>query len=134
MSNSSIWPIGRTLSGATTPGQSWPGSNGSEGVLHIPKSSSITGSSPSNYLVSYLRHSLRESYSSAEMQSVYSTAPVDWARHWKGIPHYPKFQNGCLTIRCSSVSYPGHLLKGRFLCLCRNAVSIVYSPSRFNCF
>ena len=27
-SNSSIWPLGRTLSGATTPGQSEPGSDG----------------------------------------------------------------------------------------------------------
>ena len=33
---SSIWPIDRTLSGATTPGQSGPGSDGNEGVLHIP--------------------------------------------------------------------------------------------------
>ena len=46
MSNSSIWPIDRTLSGATTPGQSWPGSNGNEGVLRIPQSSNITGALP----------------------------------------------------------------------------------------
>ena len=32
---SSIWPIDRTLSGATTPGQSEPESDGNEGVLHI---------------------------------------------------------------------------------------------------
>ena len=37
----------RTLSGATTPGQSGPGSNGKEGVLLIPQSSSISGASPS---------------------------------------------------------------------------------------
>ena len=47
----------RTLSGATTPGQSEPGSNGNKGVLHIPQSSSITGNSPSDCLVSYLGHS-----------------------------------------------------------------------------
>ena len=58
MSNSSIWPIDRTLSGATTPGQSGPGSNGNEGVLHIPKISSITGASSSDGLMSYLGHSL----------------------------------------------------------------------------
>ena len=52
---SSIWPIDRTLSGATTPGQSGPGSNGNEGVLHIPQCSSITGASPSDCLVSYNR-------------------------------------------------------------------------------
>ena len=49
---SSIWPIDRTLSDATTSGQSGPGSDGSEKVLHIPQGSSITGTSP-NCLVSY---------------------------------------------------------------------------------
>ena len=53
MPNSSIWPIDKTLSGATTLGQSGPGSNGNEGVLHIPQSSSITEASPSDYSVSY---------------------------------------------------------------------------------
>ena len=43
MSNISICPIDRTLSGATTPGQSGPGSDGNDGVLHFPQSSSITG-------------------------------------------------------------------------------------------
>ena len=38
------------LSGATTPGQSGPGSDGNEGVLRIPQSSSITGTSLSNIL------------------------------------------------------------------------------------
>ena len=52
MSNSSIWAIDRTLSGATTPSQSGPGSDGNEGVLCIPQSSSITGASPSDSLVS----------------------------------------------------------------------------------
>ena len=42
---SSIWPIDRTLSGATTLGQSGPGSDGNEGVLRIPQSSSIAGTS-----------------------------------------------------------------------------------------
>ena len=49
-----IWPIDRTLSGATTSGQSGPGSDGNEGVLCIPQSSSITGTSPSDCFVSYL--------------------------------------------------------------------------------
>ena len=35
---SSIWPIDRTLSGANTPDQSGPGSDGSERVLGIPQS------------------------------------------------------------------------------------------------
>ena len=36
MSNSSIWPIERTLLGATTPSQSGSGSDDKEEVLHIP--------------------------------------------------------------------------------------------------
>ncbi len=57
-----------------------PGSNGNEGVLRIPQSSRITVTSPSDCLVSYPRHSLGVSYPSAEVQSVYSTAPADWAK------------------------------------------------------
>ena len=34
---SSLHPIGETLTGTTTPGQSRPGSNGSEGAFHIPQ-------------------------------------------------------------------------------------------------
>ena len=50
---SSIRSIDRTLSGATTPGLSGPESDGNEGVLRIPQSSSITGTSALDYLVSY---------------------------------------------------------------------------------
>ena len=72
-----IWP----LSGATTSGQSGPGSDGNKGVLCIPQSSSLTGTSPSDCLGSYPGHSLGGgSYPSAEKQSVYSTAPTDWAK------------------------------------------------------
>ena len=52
MSKSSIWHIDRTLSGAATPGKRVPGSNGNEWVLCIPQSSSITGASPSDCLIS----------------------------------------------------------------------------------
>ena len=69
-----------TLSRATTPGQSGPGSDGNKGVFRIPQISSITGASPSDYFVSYPRHSLEESYLFAEMQSVYSTASADWVQ------------------------------------------------------
>ena len=51
MSNSSFWPIDRTLSGATTPSQSGPGSHGNEGILRIPQSYSITETSPSDSFV-----------------------------------------------------------------------------------
>ena len=53
MSNSFIWPIDRTLSGASTTEQCGHGCDGNEGVLYIPESSNITGSSPSDILVSY---------------------------------------------------------------------------------
>ena len=39
----------RTLLVATTPGQSGPGSDGNEGVLHILQSSNITGTLPLHY-------------------------------------------------------------------------------------
>ena len=84
MSNTFIWPINKTLSGATTPNQSEPGSNGNEGTLHIPQSSSITRASLSDCLVSYPGHSLRGgSYTSVEMQLVDSTALANWAGKFK---------------------------------------------------
>ena len=77
MSNSSIWPIDRTLSDATSPSQSGPGSNGNEEVLHIPQISKA-GALLSDGLMSYPGHS-GESYLSADMQLVYSTVPAEWA-------------------------------------------------------
>ena len=78
MSNSSIWPIDRTLSATTTLDQSEPRSDGNEGVFCIPQSSSIRGVSPSDCLV----------------------------------------------------SYPGQLLWGGVLPLCKDAVGVFYSSSR----
>ena len=49
-----------------------------KGYSTFPKSSGITGASP-DCLVSYAGHLLGKSYPSAEMQSVYSIAPADWA-------------------------------------------------------
>ena len=76
---SSIWPINRALSRTTIPGQSGPGSNGNERVLRISQSSSIAEASPSDCLVSYSGRSLGKSYPSAEIQSMYSATPTDWA-------------------------------------------------------
>ena len=53
MQFSSILPIDRALSGVPIPGQSGPGIDGNEGVLCILQSSSITGTPPSDCLVSY---------------------------------------------------------------------------------
>ena len=77
--SSSLWPLDSTLSGATTPNQSGPESDDNEGVPCIPQNSSIPGASPSDCSVSYLGHSLGESYPCTEMQLVYSTAQADWA-------------------------------------------------------
>ena len=57
-----------------------PGSNSNEGVLHTPQSS-WTEASPSDCSVSYPGHLLEKSYSSAQMQSVYSTAPANLAEN-----------------------------------------------------
>ena len=71
--NSSIWPIDRTKTDTTTPGQSGSGSNDNVGVLYILLSSR-TRTSPTGH----------SAYLSAEMQSAYSTTPVNWAnKHGK---------------------------------------------------
>ena len=72
-------PLIGPLSGATTPCLSGPGSDGNEGVPRIPKSSSITGTSPSNFLCHIEDTRFGVSYPSAEKQTVFSTAPPNWA-------------------------------------------------------
>ena len=76
-----------TLSGTTTLGLSGPGSDGIKWVLRISQSSSITEASPSDCLIWYPGHSsvcvcVGGPYLSAEKQSLYSTAPADWARFY----------------------------------------------------
>ena len=69
---SSIWPIDRTLSAATSPGQSGPGNDDNNGVLRIPQSSSITRTSPLFRVIS--RTLFVGEVVSAEVQSVYFIA------------------------------------------------------------
>ena len=77
---SSIWLTDRILSGATTLTQSGPGSESNESLFRIPQSSSIIENLLSDCWVSYQETSWWEvSYPSAEMQSIYSSAPADWA-------------------------------------------------------
>ena len=87
MQFSSIWPIDRTLSGATTSDQSGPGSDGIERELCIPEFSSNTETSQSDCLVSYPGQSLvgGKVYPTVEKQSLYSTAPADWAKITKAV-------------------------------------------------
>ena len=68
--------LDRALSGATTPGQSGPGSDGNEGV---PKAPALL--EPHHQIVlCHIQDTHRGgSYPSAEKQLVYSTAPADWA-------------------------------------------------------
>ena len=79
LQSSSIWAIDWTRLGVTTAGQSGPRSDRNEGVHRITQSSSLTGISQSNCLVSYSGHSLGESLPSTEVQSMYSTALADGA-------------------------------------------------------
>ena len=76
---SCIWPIDWTLSGATTPGQVGPGSDGNERVLRIPQSSNIIGTIR---LFSDISRTLDigggGSHPFAEKQLVYSTAQANW--------------------------------------------------------
>ena len=69
--------IDRTLSGATTPGQSGLGSNGNEGILHFPQISKA-GALPSDSLMWYPGHSMEGLYPSAEMQLMYCTTSANW--------------------------------------------------------
>ena len=80
---SSIWPIDRTLSGATTPGHSGPGNDGKwRGTLHSPKLQHYWNLTIRLFNVisrTLVGQTGREgSYPSAENQSVYSTAPTNW--------------------------------------------------------
>ena len=72
-------PYIEPLSGTTSLGQSWPGSDDNKGVLRISQNLGITGASPSDFLVSYQDTRWKGSYPAAEKQSMYSTAPNDWA-------------------------------------------------------
>ena len=85
MSNRSIWPIDKTLSGASIAIQSIPRSDGNEGKLYTPQRYIITGTSLSDSLVSYPEHSLEASYPSAEKQSIYSAAPADYTKKVTGV-------------------------------------------------
>ena len=61
--------IGFIVRGATTLGQSKPGSDGNEGVLRIPQSFCITGSSPFDCLVSFTGHSSPRSRHTKELKN-----------------------------------------------------------------
>ena len=74
------------------------------------------------YSPRWLDNSLGKSYSSAEMQSVYSTAPGYWATLWGSLPP---------LLRCSRCILQPHVIGQLFrevLSLCWDAVGVFDSP------
>ena len=74
-----IWLMGGTVTD-TTP-QGGPGSNGNVGILFIPRSSRTDGSLWNGLVSCQDTRRNRAPYQSAETQSTYSKALVDWAIH-----------------------------------------------------
>ena len=120
MTNFSIWPIDKTLLGATTPGQSECWNNDNEEVLCIPQSSS-----PLECLISYLGHLLegggvlpvcRDAVSVFYSPSWLDFGQIEWDKDlWSinilfglinvGLTRSePCFLHGQLHIECSQIS------------------------------
>ena len=76
----------------------------------MPQSACINGASPSDCLVSYLGHSLGESYPSAEKQSEYSAA-AEYSEQQKRLNTYFEFFFYCFQL----VLTEGHLFVERKL-------------------
>ena len=114
MSSSSIWSINRMLSGAITSGQSEPGSNGSQKVLHISQNSK-TGASPSDGFAPYPCHSLcRDAisvfYSTPQLTGLY----LEWVSGtvmWH--PNAVVFKLWSLNHRLSATSTAGFQNHGK---------------------
>ena len=82
MSNSSRWPIPRTLASTTILDQSGIGYDGNERIFHISQSSSITRASPSDCFVSYPEHLFRGGGLTPLQrcsQCILSPRPTNWA-------------------------------------------------------
>ena len=92
-----------------------------KGYSAFPKAPALL----SDCLMSYPRHSLRESNSYAEMQSVYSGAPADWAtnirerRTW--LPTLIIFQSNYIGLK----KLAGNLVKFFIMFLMRNSKRLV---------
>ena len=81
-------PIDRNISGVTTPGQSWPRSDGNKGVLCIPQSSSVTGVLPSDFLchildIHWTSLTPQQRYSKCILQAKPTVLPRDWGISFK---------------------------------------------------
>ena len=80
-------------------GMRGPRSNVNEGILHILQIFK-TGASKTDGLMSYLGHSSRVSYPSAENQSVYSTSLLGGLMSTSGI------KRQTIDIRCAFNKFP----------------------------
>ena len=70
MSKTSIWPIDRTLSGATPPSQSEPESDSKEGFLQIPQNSS------NQIVLCHMQDTRWESLTSLQRCSIFQSQPT----------------------------------------------------------
>ena len=115
MSNGYIWPIDRTLSDVTTPSQSRLESDGNEGVLYIPQSSSITGALQSDCLVPYLGHVLAKEGLTLLQRCCWCIlqSPAEWAndifctvhKYLKKKTKKKQTKNGNLFLKVKIESY-----------------------------
>ena len=55
-----------------------------------------------------------------------------WSNGDEGVLHIPQISKAGASPSDCLMLYPGHTLEG-FLPLCRDAVSVFYSPSRLGC-
>ena len=132
MSNSSIWLIDRTQSGASTPNQSRWRSNGNEEVLRIPQSSSITEASLSLFslisrtlvggVLPLCKDAVSVFYNPSQLghrmgggltplQFMYSMTPANWAiRHLLG-ESYPSAVMQSVYSTAPANWATGHLLE-----------------------
>ena len=78
---SSITAIDKSLSGATTPGQSWPGSDGNKWVPKAPTLLEL------HHKIArcHIQNTHEGSYPFAEMQSLFSATPAEFVDMLKGI-------------------------------------------------
>ena len=73
MQFSSTWPIDRNWSGATSLGESGPGSDSSEGVLRTPQSFSFIEAAALDCLILYLEYELAYNDSAVHRFNHYTT-------------------------------------------------------------
>ena len=108
-----------------------------KGLLCIPQSSNITGTGgllfgrdavSVFYNPNQLGWFLGGLYPPAEMQSVYSTAPTNWADSWVGCTPLQR------CSQCILQPQPTGLILGWVVPPCRDAVSVFYSPNQLGWF